>query len=71
MFFIGLELDYDFDYNKTREMARSLGELYNKKSNPLDEYDIKAVIEEVAGQPIDDLYRILEPGIEYNSYYRE
>ena len=71
MFFIGLETDYGFDYNKTKEMARSLVERYNELNIPLGAYHIKAVIEDVAGQPIYDLYRILEPGIKYNAYYLE
>ncbi len=71
MFFIGLETDYGFGYSEMREVARELTNLYNEKNNRLDKYDLKEVIEGVAGQSMDDLYRILGPGIEYNAYYRE
>jgi hypothetical protein len=70
LFFYGLEKDHDFDYNKMRELGRSLVVESKELGRPLNAYDIKGLIEEVGGQSIDNLYNALKPGIDFNGYYK-
>ena len=69
MFFIGLETDYEFDYNNIRDMTRAMTKKRFDEEKCLNADDIKKPAEQVRGVSLDNLYKILGPGIKHNGYY--
>ena len=69
MFFIGLETDYEFDYNNIRDMTRAMTKKRFDEEKCLNADDIKKAAEQVGGVSLDNLYKILGPGIKHNGYY--